>query len=173
MGVVLMLASGIIACNLPAAATPAPRPTRTPLPLPEMGDAAFPLSPAPALPAEPPTHIPLGDGWLQTEPGLDARTAGIPTAVGDVEALLIRVDPARYDLRLHYDPANPSTLREWRDRLPEANLIVNGGFFLPDNTTLGLLIIDGERHGFSFDGHGGMLSVYPDNRFEIRWLAEQ
>jgi uncharacterized protein YigE (DUF2233 family) len=77
---------------------------------------------------------------------------------GEVEALIVRIDPAQYVMRVHYSQTNWSHISGWRQRL-DAPFIVNAGFFIPDGSPLGLVVVDGESMGTSYLGHGGMLSV--------------
>lgn len=105
-------------------------------------------------------------------PGLEYRVMrlyprGLNIGVG---VALVRLDPARFDLRVHYRPSAPTTVSGWQART-DAALVVNGGFFMANNQTLGLLSADGEMYGDSFDEHGGMLSVN-DGEISIRSLAQ-
>jgi hypothetical protein len=82
-----------------------------------------------------------------------------------VEAVLVRIDPNRYTFRIAYDPDNPSTVSEWQTRTGGL-VVINAGFFQPDYQTAGLLAVDGEIFGLSFDqidaqeyGFTGMFSV--------------
>ncbi len=146
----MILALTGLACTFPAGPfvptpTPAPPPTPTPLP---------------AVP--PDENIPPPGEWLALAPGLELRAARIPASAPpyEVQALVVRVDPARSAFRVHYDPANPATIEEWHQRTGAA-VTVNGGFFLPNKTTLGLLVADGVRYGDTFarTGYAGMFSV--------------
>jgi exopolysaccharide biosynthesis protein len=81
------------------------------------------------------------------------------------EVILTRITPALVTIRVEYNPDNPLRVSEWQNALGAA-LVINGGFFREDNTTAGLLIHEGEAHGFSFDQieaagyeHGGMLGI--------------
>lgn len=149
--VVLALAIAALACNAAALApSPTPPPTATPLP-----------SPA----AEP--------GWALLAPGLETRPASIPLGgtSGAVPATLVRIDPARFAMRVHYDQASPAVISTWLARTGAA-LVVNGGYFTPENAPLGLLVVDGQPVGASFDGFGGMLSA-AGGAVSLRALSQQ
>lgn len=133
----IALIAASLACNA-AAFTP----TATPIPT---------ATPLPTSTAEP--------GWEAVAPGLDLRSVTIPVSSGGlIPATLVRVDPSLYTMRVHYDPANPSTISAWQARTGAA-LVVNGGYFTPEYVPLGLLVADGQITGQSFDGFGGMLST--------------
>ena len=98
--------------------------------------------------------------WQELQPGLEMRRLEI-----NAKALLaIRVDLAQLVLKVHYDPQDPKTVAEWQ-AVTNALVVVNAGFFEPDDTTSGLLILDGVSVGESFDPnepyleHSGMLTV--------------
>ena len=144
-----MLLAASLACNAAALApTPTPPPTAT----------------------EPPSPTP-NPGWVTLQPGLEMRSTSIPMGSGAVSATLVRVDPGLYTMRVHYDPVNPATISTWQIRTGAA-LFVNGGFFTPENTPLGLLVADSVPVGTSFDGFGGMLSV-SDGLVTLRALSMQ
>jgi uncharacterized protein YigE (DUF2233 family) len=71
---------------------------------------------------------------------------------------------------MYYAPDDPATAVGWHART-KALATINGGFFLPNNLTNGLLVMNGKRFGTSFDRHGGMLSVVND-KASIRALAQ-
>lgn len=134
-----------------------PRPTSTPLP---------------PTPTVPPT-------WLEALPGLEIRTMTFPTADGKTaESVVTRIDPARFDLRIHYDPAAARQVSIWRDDL-SALAVINAGFFHEDYTSSGLIIVDGQASGVSFDTisapyyeFGGMFTL-TDGASVLRYLAAQ
>jgi uncharacterized protein YigE (DUF2233 family) len=163
----LLLWLGLAACGGPLIRprlTPTPRPTRTPLPSPDAPPTATrrPRTPTPTPPP----------GWETLLPGFElGRMIIVPEGFEyPVEVTVVRLDPARIDLRVHYSQATAATVSGWQARTG-ALLVVNGGFFYPSRETLGLLIADGETFGYSFDGHGGMLSVVGDE-ISIRSLAQ-
>lgn len=166
MAGVLSLVLGVLACNMPAlrfGSAPAPRLTSTPIPPP-----ATPVTPMPT-----PVPTPFPDpAWEELQPGLELRREYLSVQGVSVpaELIVVRVDPAYFELRVHYDPGHIATVSEWQARTG-AVFLVNGGFFLPSKETLGLIVADGQRYGQSFDRHGGMLSV-SDGIISVRSLAQ-
>lgn len=159
-----------LACNAPRlglSATPTPYPTLTPLPT----HTPVPSPTSTASPQPEPTQT-VSAEWETILPGYELRTMRFqPEGINfPVEAVLVRLDPALIDLRVHYDSVYPLTVSQWRGRT-DAPLVINGGFFMPDNRALGLLFADGEPYGSSFDLHGGMLSVV-EGQIGIRALSE-
>ncbi|MBN1312038.1 MAG: phosphodiester glycosidase family protein [Anaerolineae bacterium] len=163
-----MLLGGALGCG---GLSPAPTPTPTPMPtatVTPVAATAIPLTPTPTLPAT----------WQEVLPGmaLRAMTFDVRPDAPPAEAVLARIDPARYSFRIIYDPDNPSTVSEWQART-QALVIVNAGFFQADFQTAGLLAADGEVFGVSFDqidaqyyGFGGMFSV-TGGRPDLRMLG--
>ena len=137
IGLALMLA-----CTA-GPATP-PNPIATPLmsPTPIPSTAIPPPTPTPPLPAD----------WTEAQAGLWVREVAI-AAQGkstDAKAILIKIDPARYKIRVAYNPAVPQRVVGW---LPPAGtaVVINAGFFQEDHTTAGLIISGGIESGLSFD----------------------
>lgn len=138
--VVALLTTSLLGCTLARAASKAP-----PTPIP---------SPTPAPSVTPDTD------WQTMAPGIERRHDQVRLDSGvRFTAILARVDPTQVALRVHYSPGAPLRLDEWRARLPEAALIVNGGFFDAADHALGLVVSNGQAFGRSFSGFGGMLQV--------------
>jgi uncharacterized protein YigE (DUF2233 family) len=99
--------------------------------------------------------------WRTVAPGVERRDMHLPIASQTTQgkAMLVRLDPAVVTFRVHYSPSAPHWLAEWRDLLPQAEVIVNGGFFDETDQALGLLVSDGAFSGQSFVGFGGMFQV--------------
>lgn len=149
----------LIGCNLigdnvvPFAAT------RTPLP----AAATITASPGPTA-----TEV---SEWERLVPGLEMLTTEMPApGVGSTTAVLVRIDPQQFIFRVHYAPYQATSIAGWLSRI-DAPVIVNGGFFLGNNLTNGLLIVDGQRFGTTFDRHGGMLTLVGD-QINVRSLAQ-
>jgi uncharacterized protein YigE (DUF2233 family) len=141
----------LVACNMPVQPFGVPEaPTRTPLPA---AEASATPSPLPASPTPAPD-------WEELLPGFELRIMDmwIEGLASPAATTVVRVDPARFAIRVRYSPGNPADVSTWQQRLG-ALLVVNGGFFLTSNQTQGLLFVDGQRFGTSFDRHGGMLTV--------------
>ncbi|MBN1430261.1 MAG: phosphodiester glycosidase family protein [Anaerolineae bacterium] len=153
----------LVACNMPAGpfgATPVG--TRTPLP-----DAEASATPSPL----PPSATPSPE-WEELLPGFDLRSMEMWINGIDmpVDVVVARIDPDQFVFRVHYSPMNPGEVSDWQRRLG-ALLVVNGGFFQTNNQPRGLIVVDGQRFGTSFDHHGGMLTV-SDDTVSIRSLAQ-
>ncbi|MGH2593051.1 MAG: phosphodiester glycosidase family protein [Anaerolineae bacterium] len=108
------------------------------------------------LPSRPPTPTPMPIGaptpsttptaWETVAEGVQIRRMiGFEGGRGgDVFAL--RLDPARVDMQLRYDPDRPRRIAGWfADERPLAAL--NAGFFDRDNTPIGLWVIEGIEYG--------------------------
>lgn len=159
--ILLATVFSLTACNMPLVRprlTPTPRPTRTPLPLPE----SIPTVTLPPDPSREPTAT-LSPNWETLLPGFDLRLMQIEVEgfSRPVDLTLVRVDPALFVFQVHYTPGDLTTVADWQARTG-ALLVVNGGFYMTDKRPLGLVVVDGEPLGQSFEGHGGMLSVVGD-----------
>ena len=133
---------------------------------------APPLLPTPTLMPASPT--PSADsGWQSLRPGLEQRTLALFDAGGTLQERVtaLRLDPALFDMRIAYHPGSPQPLVDWQTETG-ALLLVNGGFFTPEYVATGLIVVDGEASGISYEGFGGMLAVTA-NSVEVRALAER
>jgi uncharacterized protein YigE (DUF2233 family) len=170
----LLLTSG---CSLlPFLPTPTPTPTPTPSPTPT------PL-PSPT-PWPTPTPEPPDTGWQPLQPGVELRQVRVEAsagaeqpAVSSAERLtIVRLDPTAVRFRVHYDPFNPRMVSEWAGRL-QALLVVNGGYFTPENETVGLLISDGQKWGAVYGDYAGLFAVAAndaaDEQVSVRWLRDR
>lgn len=132
----IFVALVMLGCNMtviPATMTPTPQPSPTPT-------------------SAPP------DGWNRVGDGLQQRTLTMPDNAL-AQFIAVRMDPAQYEFRVHYSPGEPRRLNDWLEQLPDAELIVNAGFFDPENRALGLLIADGTRYGQPYTNRGGTFGV--------------
>src|SRR5262245_21287337 len=114
------------ACSTPPSTAPLPTrtlaiPTLTPVPT--QSPTRTPPPPTPTIPPE----------WVDALPGLEIRamTLSLPGTPAPVEIILTRIDPARFMVKIHYDPENPTAVSEWQQRLG-AVAVINGGFFNED-----------------------------------------
>jgi hypothetical protein len=112
------------------------------------------------------------DDWEVLAPGLERRTIQPLAESRLADMVALRIDPARFTFRAHYQPADPLTLPEWRLMLPEAIAFVNTNFFDPQNQILGLLVSDGQVYGQSYTDRGGMFSVR-EGSVRIQSLIEE
>jgi hypothetical protein len=85
---------------------------------------------------------------------------------------IVRLDPARFSFRVHYDPLTPRTVSGWAERLGSL-LVVNGGYFTPENQTIGLLIAEEGTFGTPYGDFAGMFGVTPDDAVFLHWLRER
>jgi len=104
------------------------------------GDRAAPGAPAPA---GPPVTVPAAAPWSALEPGLELGLfPGPGSAPGDGRIWIVRIDPARFDLRLvnaSAGDARPRTVRAWAASAG-AVAAINAGMFQTDGlTSVGLM----------------------------------
>ncbi len=134
--------------------------------------AGGPLAPTPAqtlAPARAP--LPADTGWRAAIEGIETRELDVMHRGRRDRLYIARVDPKRVTFRVRYDPNQPRRVGQWMDA-EHARLIVNGGFFDPDNRVLGLLIADGISIGQSYEGLGGLFGV-SGGRVQVRSLIHQ
>ncbi len=98
------------------------------------------------------------NGWEQLEPGLERRLFTPPGGLL-AQMLAVRVDPAYFEFRAHYQPGESLRLQQWQAALQGAAVIVNANFFDPEQRVLGLLVSDGVAHGVPYTGRGGWFAV--------------
>ncbi len=111
---------------IPAFHAPQPTPTRTP--------------------SRTPTPSATPAGWETIAEGAQTRRmVGFEGERGGY-VFALRLDPARVDVQLRYDPDRPRRVTEWfAAERPLAAL--NAGFFAHDNTPVGLWVIDDATYG--------------------------
>jgi len=117
-------------------------------------------------------------GWRTTETGLEVRGIDVAVAAGrPTERLsIVRLHPANFRVRVHYDPDKPKTISAWAAAL-DTLLVVNGSFFAPESEgrreTIALLVSDGQRWGTPLGDYAGMLAVAGNGEVSIRWLRHR
>ena len=163
----LLLASGCALLPPPATPTPTPTPTLTPRPT---------LTPSPT-PWPTPTPEPPDTGWQLLQQGVELRQVRVETGEIAERLTIVRLDPAAVRFRVHYDPIAPCPVSAWAERcrggVTPPLLVVNGGYFTPENETVGLLISDGRAWGTPYEDFAGMFAVTADGRVSVRWLRDQ
>ena len=135
-------------------------------------ETAVPAANPPQTTAPTPTPIP-DTGWQVVQPGLEQRTIHLFDASDAVRErlFLLRLDPAQFIFRVAYRPGAPLSIPEWQAETG-ALLVVNGGYFTPENVATGLIVVDGQASGSSYGDFGGMLAI--DERGPaLRWLGER
>jgi uncharacterized protein YigE (DUF2233 family) len=169
----LLMAAGL-ACSAPAPLTTAtfaptmPKPTASPT-------VTRPAA-QPTITSRPPTATPLppDSGWLDLAPGLERRVLRVSNgAGGDVtETLtLLRIEPTHYHFEVLYAPDRPRTVQQWAADSGAA-VTLNAGYFTPEYSAAGLIVVDGVHHGQSYGDFAGMLAVRPD-KVQVRWLKDE
>lgn len=127
----------------------------------------------------PPTPTPsIPENWTEVIPGMELRVMQMDIAEipEPANAILVRIAPEQFIFRVHYEPSSAATVQGWQERI-NGVFVVNGGFFEDNYSTAGLLVVDEEVFGVSFDRyddpfeHAGMFGVAGDD-ISIRLLAE-
>jgi hypothetical protein len=85
------------------------------------------------------------EDWVAITPGLELRQVTIQEA----PTLLVRADLDLLALDLRYDTTDPQTVADWQ-KSTGALMVVNAGFFEPDYTTSGIMVIQDEIYGESY-----------------------
>lgn len=125
-------------------------------------------------PTNRPTDAILPDsGWIQIHPGLERRLINLMTDEGVIRETIyiLRLNPENYRFDIAYDPGEPKSLTDWQIGTG-ALVVVNGGFFTQSNQATGLIIVDGQPSGVSYEGFGGMLAI-TETGPQLRWLPQQ
>ncbi len=127
---------------------------------------------APVAVAPTPTIIP-DSGWEILRTGLERRVVNLFSENGALfESLyFLRIDPKYYRLDVAYSPGKPLSLEAWQNQTG-ALIVLNAGFFDLNNEATGIVIVNGQPYGASYEGFGGMLIV-DDSGLEIRWLQQE
>ena len=170
---VLCFSFVVTACSFsPAARSSSVSSSPTPLKRPATLTAATftPLPTATHFPNSTPTPEPADTGWRALAPGFEQRSLWANTDAGRERLRLVRFEPQQVRLRVVYQPAHPRRVSEWATILPDALVVINAGYFNPDNRAIGLIISDGIPRGRSYDDYAGMLAVSADGQITLRWL---
>jgi uncharacterized protein YigE (DUF2233 family) len=172
----------------PPTAPTAPPPLPTDAPVPTAPAEAAPAEPTPeppppldtappeALPPEvtppPPPEAVAGD-WLQGDLGVELRllTLAVPSNGANAPITVLRLDPNLVRLRVGYAPGAPRALSQWQAD-SGALAVINGGFFSPEFTALGVTVSGGQAQGESL-AFGGMFAVDVNGAVSLRNLADQ
>ncbi len=97
--------------------------------------------------------------WQTLAPGLERRNYD-PDSLNTITRMVaLRIDPAYYTFRAHYQPGQALNTQEWALALPDAAAFVNANFFDPADFALGLVVADGVVFGQSYTDRGGTFLV--------------
>ena len=157
LGSLFLLTAGCASLLAPTP-TPTATPTATPLPTP---------SPWPS-----PTPEPADTGWQRLASGVEWRQVLVPIDGVTERLAILRLDPHHVRFRVHYDPGQPEPVSGWAERLG-ARVVVNAGYFTPENRTIGLLIGDGQSWGEPYGDFAGLFAVDTNDQVSVRWLRER
>jgi hypothetical protein len=153
-------------------------PAGTPVPAVTASLAILPSSTPSSLAELLPTATPVipDTGWQPVKPGLERRLINLFNDQGQwVEHIyLLRLEPGPYQVGLAYDERQPRSLSDWQAETG-ALIVVNGGYYRVEGEKLiptGLIIVDGQAIGQSYDSFAGMLAVTATGP-ELRWLQQQ
>lgn len=152
--------TAMIEAELELTNAPTPSPTDAP-----------PETPEPAPTVEELLEQIEDDIWQDITDGIEKRRY-LPNDNPIAELIVMRIDPTQYEFRAHYLPAEPLSITEWTERLPNAEIIINANFFDEAYHNLGLLISDGQVHGTPYTERGGWFAVV-DGVPHVRSNVEQ
>jgi uncharacterized protein YigE (DUF2233 family) len=157
---------------LPVSGCPASLPSPTPTPTPPPTPTPFPTptpypTPRPTFTPEPPDT-----GWQSLQPGAEWRQKRVETDQVAERLTIVRLDPATVHFHVHYNPVTPRPVSAWANLL-QPLLVVNGGYFTPENRTVSLLVSDGQVWGTPYGDYAGMFAVTTDDQVSVRWLQNQ
>ncbi|MCL5994671.1 MAG: phosphodiester glycosidase family protein [Chloroflexi bacterium] len=127
-----------------------------------------------SVPTTTPLPTPMNT-WQPIRPGVEFLQRQERVNDMDDWVTLVRIDLATASLRVHYDPEEVRTVREWFDAT-QADVVINAGFFTEDKKATGLVIADGQSFGRTYKGFGGMFSLRDNEQaraVELQWLARK
>jgi len=154
----LLLALGCALLSPP----PTPTPTATPMPI----STPFP-TPWPTA-----TPEPSDTGWQPLQQGVELRQVRVEIGEVAERLTIVRLDSTATRFRVHYDPVAPRPVSAWAERF-QPLLVVNGGYFTPENETVGLLISDGRAWGTPYGNFAGIFAVTASGQVSVRWLRDR
>ena len=154
-----------LACNAPLFTPwPTPTPTNTPTPT---------ATPTPIIPPTP-TPLPADTGWQAIQPGIEVRSLNVAVGTSVERVTVTRLDPAVVTFRVLYAPGAPALVSAWAQQtereISRAVLVVNGGYFSPEQVVTGLTISNRERFGTPYGDFAGMFAVTEAGEVSVRWL---
>ncbi len=127
----------------------------------------------PVVSTTPPTGTPTLNQWVTASPGVEIRYEDWKSPGNNEDTVtIVRFDLNKVHLKVGYQPSKPLAIDEWM-RQEQATAIVNGGYFDQNNATTALVVSNGQAHGTSYNGFGGMLSVDAQGNVSLRSLNQQ
>ena len=154
MGLTALVAVLLIACEPASVAsplasliesrlpTPAPQPTATLTPVPEIATATPTLIPTMAPPS--------ADGWREIRSGVAIREMYQDDKNHLGKILVVRIDPDQVDFHVRYAPDNPLRVFDWYDN-SQSLIVMNSSFFDRFNNAVGQLTSDSVNAGSIHD----------------------
>lgn len=97
--------------------------------------------------------------WVERSPGLETADLAIDLAGERVDSIaLVRLDPARYELSVHWDPTASRPVDAWQRELAAA-VVINGSYYEPDHRPSTPLRVAGTSIGPSHytSSHGALV----------------
>lgn len=109
--------------------------------------------------------------WQTPRPGIEVLQMIAQVNQRDEAMTVARITPQQTRVQVRYAQTAPKRVREWY-LAEEADLVINGGYYSPENQALGLLIMNRKSFGQSYRGFGGMFSMR-NRKPSLQWLKTQ
>ncbi len=108
--------------------------------------------------------------WIERAPGLETADVAVSLAGQRVESIaLVRLDPVRYELSVHWAGDRPLAIEDWQRTLA-ADVVINGSYFELDGSPSTPLRSAGQTRGpASYTSSHGAIVIGPG--FDIVDLA--
>jgi len=108
--------------------------------------------------------------WIERAPGLETADVAVELAGQPVDSLaLVRLDPARYELSVHWAGDRPLAIEDWQRTLA-ADVVINGSYFERDGSPSTPLRSAGQTRGpADYQSSHGAIVIGPG--FDIIDLA--
>ncbi len=113
------------------------------------------------------------NAWSKLATGVEIRYEHWKSQANNEDTVtIVRFDVRHIHLSVEYQPAEPLSMSEWKQKEPGAALIINGGYFDQGDNATGLVVSNGQASGTSYSGFGGMLSVDNQGHISLRSLIQ-
>jgi uncharacterized protein YigE (DUF2233 family) len=92
-----------------------------------------------------PTKVPTLDAnWIAIADGIVYRRLAFYNSAGQATGILVtRIDPARASFRVKFVNGQTKNVTDWVNANPGVKVVVNGGYFTPQNIPIGLIAVEG------------------------------